>query len=96
MEIKQPLESVLQRNYDAVVSRGLISKNTLTYEFLEKLLEEVDEVKIELVMDNKENLASELTDVLCVCSNWLIHKGFNPIELLIKNAEKNEKRGRSE
>lgn len=86
------MNKLIIRNYKAVVKRGLISPKTTQKEFWLKLNEEVDECHLPYMAKDKEELSKELTDVICVCTNWLTHLGFDIESLLIKNAVKNEQR----
>lgn len=83
------MNNIIKRNYDAVVERGLINDRTTDRQFLLKLEEEFIEVWTEDYMDER---AYELIDVIIVCTNWLYHRGYDIEKLLIKCAEKNEKR----
>ena len=83
---------LFERNYKAVVNRGLIKKDTTDFQFYSKLIEESKEVFAEMVKQNKEGVNEEVADCLVVCANWLIFRGVKIDEMLIKIAEKNEKR----
>ena len=85
---------LFNRNYKAVVNRGLITPKTKDIDFYYKLLEEVQEVMTALLNKDKFNADEEITDVLVVCANWLIYRGCNVEEMLTKIAEKNEKRAK--
>lgn len=84
---------IYQRNYDAVVKRGLISDKTTDFQFLNKLIEETKEVE-DSIYDSPEKTNEEIADVVVVGINWLIHRGCNVEEMLIQIAEKNEKRAK--
>jgi phosphoribosyl-ATP pyrophosphohydrolase len=83
---------LFERNYKAVVNRGLIKNNTTDFKFYSKLKEESKEVFAEMVNQNDQGINEEVADCLVVCANWLIFRGVNIDEMLIKIAEKNEKR----
>lgn len=84
---------IYQRNYDAVVKRGLITENTTDFQFLNKLIEEIKEVE-ETLYGEPEKTNEEIADVIVVGINWLINRGCNVEEMLTKIAEKNEKRAK--
>ena len=86
---------LLTDNYNSVVNRNLITPQTTDRDFCLKLNEEVREVHTALNSEEKRlqnNLDEEITDVMNVCSNWLQHRGKDPIEMLklclIKNQER--------
>ena len=83
---------IYQRNYEAIVKRGLITKDTNDLDFWFKVCEEKDEVLQALRNKNEANLTEEITDLMNVCSNWLQHKGIDPENALEKCALKNESR----
>jgi phosphoribosyl-ATP pyrophosphohydrolase len=89
------MKALFERNYKAVVKRGLINGFTTDYGFLSKLKEEALEAESEI--DFKEPIVNtpldlEIADCLIVCSNWLIHRGVDLKDILTKIAEKNENR----
>ena len=87
------MKKLFERNYKAVVNRGLINNRTRDLEFLFKLGEEFDETNEEVRYgDSIKKLNNEIADCLIVCSNWLIHRGVDLENILTKIAEKNEKR----
>lgn len=85
------MNTLQKRNYDAVVARGLITKETTDKQFLNKLEEDFYEAMAECD-DDTFRLMSELADVITVCTCWMIHRGYDPDVLLRRCAEKNEKR----
>jgi phosphoribosyl-ATP pyrophosphohydrolase len=86
--------NIFDRNYKAVVNRGLITKRTKNAEFYFKLIEECDEAVTEMLKGDFKKMDLEIADVMVVCSNWLIHRGVNIEYILTKIAEKNEKRAK--
>jgi NTP pyrophosphatase (non-canonical NTP hydrolase) len=89
------MKNIVERNYKAVVNRGLIDTKTTNYEFFDKLQEENYEVWNSLD-GNMEDLHKEIIDVMVVCMNWLRHHHVDIEKLLIENAIKNENRIRNE
>lgn len=86
------MKQLIKRNYDAVVNRRLITKETRDNDFLEKLKEEVCEVEEEIFHCNEKYMREEIGDCLVVCLNWLTFKGIDIEKLLQEIAIKNEKR----
>jgi phosphoribosyl-ATP pyrophosphohydrolase len=89
------MKDLIQRNYNAVVARKLISEATTDKQFWEKLSEEYDEVYQPYMKKDRKELSKELTDVMVVCVNWLTHMGFDIPQLLEQNAIKNEERAKN-
>lgn len=85
---------LFNRNYKAVVDRGLIKPNTLDVDFYYKLKEELGEVSNAMLKFDEENIKEEIADCLVVCANWLIFKGVDLETILTQIAEKNEKRAK--
>ena len=85
---------LFNRNYKAVVDRGLIKPNTIDVDFYYKLKEELGEVSDAMLKFDDDNINEEVTDCLVVCSNWLTHRGCNIEQMLTQIAEKNEKRAK--
>lgn len=89
------MNQLLKDNYQAVVDRGLINDKTRDSEFLDKLNEEFQEVFVELVIKKNKNpnkLYEEISDLINVCSCWLIHKNQDPENWLKYILDKNIKR----
>jgi NTP pyrophosphatase (non-canonical NTP hydrolase) len=96
------MKKIFERNYQAVVNRGLITEKTENIDFFLKLHEELQETENEIykiegckeaiILSN--HLKEEIADCLIVCSNWLIHRGVDLEKILTKIAEKNEKRAK--
>jgi|WetSurMetagenome_2_1015567.scaffolds.fasta_scaffold1448032_2 hypothetical protein len=79
------------RTYKSIADRGLITNDTTDEEFLKKAKEELLECQDELIFEHG-NLDEEITDLMNVCINWIIHRGCDPDDELLKVIEKNEKR----
>ena len=94
------MKKLFERNYKAVVNRGLITEKTANIDFFLKLIEEMQEIEYEIINIEgckeaiilSNHLKEEIADCLIVCSNWLIHRGVDLGKILTKIAEKNEKR----
>ena len=88
------MKQLLERNFKAVVDRGLITPETRDVDFFLKLKEEVEEVATEIINGDQAAMEHEVIDCFITCSNWLIHRGANIPYLLAQNAIKNEERAK--
>ena len=84
------MQKLISDNYQSIVDRGLISPTTTLFEFLDKLDEEVEELKYSSFdysdYDSQKfnNVKEELADVIMVCLNMAKHYDID-IEKEIKN-----------
>ena len=84
------MKKLINDNYKSIVDRGLISPTTTLFEFLDKLDEEVKELKYSSVdysdydIKNLNHVKEELADVIMVCLNMAKHYNID-IEQEIKN-----------
>lgn len=95
------MKHLIQSNYDSILSRGLINKDTTYEDFLEKLYEEVGEFDDALCrfiesdpasFRKHDDMKEELADVILVCLNFAKHYDID-IELeLTKKIMKNKYR----
>jgi phosphoribosyl-ATP pyrophosphohydrolase len=83
------MKELFERNYNAVVNRGLITPETKDIEFYEKAVEEIDEI---FSAKGKDHVNEEIADLLTVCANWLRHRRVSLEDILTKIAIKNELR----
>lgn len=88
------LNEIIKRNYQATVRRGQISNKTTVTDFLNKIDEEVEELK-----DSRKTCSSiypfdplEAIDVILVNASMLHYYGFDLENLLTKKVEINETR----
>ena len=97
------MNNLLKRNYDSTVKRGKITDNTRHIDFIDKIFEEYlefkDNIYCKTYVDSivKQDLkihdiAIECTDIILTCLNYLVHSGYNPIELMEEKISINEKR----
>jgi NTP pyrophosphatase (non-canonical NTP hydrolase) len=95
------MNHLFQRNYKAIIDRGLIKPDTTDNEFMCKLSEEHNEVIDALSeemfssfnpTENKDHTNEEIADCLIVCANWLIHRNVDLQTILTQIAIKNEGR----
>ena len=94
--IPKPLEQILTDNLYAIICRGLIDETTTFNEFKTKLLDELDELENEYDASKppSEDFKAELMDCICVLTNMALFYEIDIREGMIKNAEKNFKRGK--
>jgi|TARA_R100000084_G_C4655553_1_gene152656 NTP pyrophosphatase (non-canonical NTP hydrolase) len=79
------MQDIISANYQSIVDRGFITPTTTLFEFLDKLQEEVEELKKEALISKEwSNLPEELADVILVCLNMAKHYNID-IEQEIKN-----------
>ena len=87
MEIKE----IQERNYEATVKRGQITKETMSFEFVDKLKEELSELEnhyfINGFIDEKE-----LADVILVCLSFAKHKNIDIMKVMQEKVIFNENR----
>jgi len=87
------MKQLINRNYQSIVKRGLITSHTSHVDFYHKLIEETKEVKAELNSQiDLPKLKEEISDVILTCLNWLRHYDENPENELLKKITKNENR----
>ena len=88
------LKELITRNYNATVRRGQISNKSTVTDFLNKIDEEVAELK-----DSRKTCSNiypfdplEAIDIILVNTTMLHHYGFDVESLLTKKVEINETR----
>jgi len=83
------IQEIIERNYKATVSRGLIKFETSGFEFVEKLKEEVSELETEwnlpYAMEDFKRQIEEMAD--CALVLFAMAKHFN-VDLLKAMEEK--------
>jgi len=68
------MQDIISTNYQCIVDRGFITPTTTLFQFLDKLDEEVEELKKEALISKEwNNLPEELADVILVCLNMAKH-----------------------
>ena len=70
-------EDVALRNYNATVKRGLINSETTKQDFIDKMKEEISELELALLNNDKFNENEELADIRLVCDAMAIHYGID-------------------
>ena len=94
--MKYSFKQLINRSYQAIVNRGLITKTTQKAQFIIKLKEELQEVVDAYILEDKteDDYAEELTDLATVCIMQLTHLGYDFEEEFKKCVEKNERRAK--
>lgn len=82
---------LIKKNYESILSRGLIDRSTPPSAFVMKLEEEVQEF-IDAFRKEYNNEREELADVILVCLNIAHHYGWDIESELFKKVEINEQR----
>jgi NTP pyrophosphatase (non-canonical NTP hydrolase) len=104
--MKYKFEQLINRSYEAIKARGLITKDTPKEEFISKLFEEVHEAQdVELTIFHGEDVMTseekqhynnryieELTDLATVAIMQIHHLGYDFIKEFEKVVIKNETR----
>jgi phosphoribosyl-ATP pyrophosphohydrolase len=93
------MNELIKRSYDSIVNRGLITPETSTKDFMDKLKEEYNEVQVEWkrgIFKGKQNepFYHELMDLVNVAFLLMKNHGIDCEKLFIEIIEKNEKRNR--
>jgi NTP pyrophosphatase (non-canonical NTP hydrolase) len=96
------LQDIINKNYDSIVKRGLITPSTNAYQFVDKLFEEVGEVEeiVNEIADKKptnkmfENLNEEIADVILTALNFAQHFDIDIEDEINKKIKKNYERAR--
>lgn len=86
------MKKLFQQHYQAIVKRGLINDDTNLDDFLDKLDEEVFELKESIDFWVIEKFKQESIDCICVLTNMLQHLGVDIEVELRKNIKIQEKR----
>lgn len=83
------MKDLIERSYQSIVNRGLISKETTRSDFNLKMREELLELSC---AECEDDYIEEVTDLMTVCINQLVHIGRDPIKEFEKVVLKNESR----
>ena len=87
------MKDLIIRSYEAIKKRGLITKNTLKTQFVQKMFDECSEVDDELYDLNPESkYIEEVTDLATVCIMQIHHLGYDFEKEFEKTVIKNETR----
>ena len=96
--MKYKIEQLINRSYEAIRGRGLITDKTTCHDFFKKIAEEYFEFQFEYsgFEDNKIQMVEECIDFITAGLMFLHHLGYNFIEEFEKCVEKNEKRAKNQ
>ena len=86
MDIKE----IQERNYEATVKRGQITKETKDIQFINKIFDEVDELHSSNYEKNLD--PKELADIILVCLSFAKHKNIDIIKVMQEKVIFNENR----
>jgi NTP pyrophosphatase (non-canonical NTP hydrolase) len=91
------MKDLIERNYQSIRKRGLITDDTKIIDFQSKLVEEfleLDEaiIKTENDVMTDENVCFELADVILTALNFSRHYNIDIESYLLKKIEINENR----
>lgn len=89
------MKDLITRSYNAIRKRGLITDETKNSEFIEKIMEELEEVHEATIIGTQENYIEELTDLATVCIMNIHHLGYDFEAEFEKVLQKNEQRANS-
>lgn len=89
--MKYRFEQLINRSYEAIKKRGLITKNTMQIDFCIKMDEELSEALSE-ISENEKKYIEEVTDLATVCIMQIHHLGYDFIKEFEKVVIKNETR----
>ena len=87
------LVEYFNKNYDITKKRKLINSKISHVDFYHKAIEELNEIKAEMIQPNKrQETLIEIGDLMCVCANWIAHHTDKPEEVINYVLAKNKKR----
>jgi NTP pyrophosphatase (non-canonical NTP hydrolase) len=85
------MKSLIERSYKAIKDRGLITTDTIEWEFFLKMKEELIEV-CNAYQENEDRYIEEVVDLATVCIMQIHHLGYDFEKEFEKVVVKNEKR----
>lgn len=88
------MKDIINRNYDSIIKRGLITSSTKPREFISKLYEECEELETSFLTGTNEQKSEELADVILVCLNIAKHYKIDIEKELNNKIEKNYERSK--
>ena len=83
------MKYLFNKHYEAIKKRGLIDPFTTVDDFIHKMKEELSEFE-------ESHSCDEAMDLICVCTNYLIHQDHDIKKLLKKNLKHQIKRNEKE
>ena len=78
------LKFMFAAHYELIKERGLIEPLTSIDEFVDKAIEELQEIK-KAKWQNDPNLPNEFMDLMCVCAHFLQFLGYDLEDVLRNN-----------
>jgi NTP pyrophosphatase (non-canonical NTP hydrolase) len=88
------MKEIIELNYQSTVQRGLITPSTTFQQFLDKILEEVNEFEKAHYTFIDKDRAEELADIVLVCLNFAKHFGIDIEQELKNKIQKNFERAK--
>ena len=88
------MKDIIETNYKSIRKRGLITSDTDIKDFINKLDEEVEELKQSVNKGTLKEIKEELSDVILVCLNTAYHHGFDIEKEIKKKIDKNFERAK--
>ena len=71
------MKDLIDRSYAAIRKRGKITDLTTDKEFIDKMSEELREIKYAHKLRFEKDMIAESADLASVCINFLTHKGID-------------------
>lgn len=87
------MKQLIRRSYKSIVKRGKVNERTTLRQFVQKMQEELDEVKLAIkTKKGMDKVTEEVGDLMNVCTIFFEHHKIDTIDQYIKIIEKNEHR----
>ena len=86
------MKEIIEKNYQSIVDRGLITPTTTIQDFVDKIKEEVHELEIENEFGTYKDMKVELCDIILTCLNFAKHFNIEIEYELKKKIRINEQR----
>lgn len=87
------MKSIIQRNYNSIIARGLITQHTTFDDFIDKAQEELNELKRE--GETGKNIGEEIADNILTHLNFAEHLGIDVKSEMNKKIEINFERAKT-
>lgn len=91
-KMKYNFEQLINKSYQAIRNRRLITDRTNKADFIDKMEEELNEISLAYLNQDKFNYIEECVDLATVCIMQVHHLGYNFVDEFRKVVKKNEKR----
>jgi NTP pyrophosphatase (non-canonical NTP hydrolase) len=86
------MKKIIEDNYNSIVERGLITPSTTVADFIDKLDEEISELKDACLDGYWEDICEELADVILTALNFAEHFDIDIKTELNNKIQKNYER----